>query len=78
MIGRFDYVEFDDIAAVKQLRMRMTFEELVQSIERSLPDGRARALAITKIEEAFGWLSRAIRDEQLDRQHGAGQPARGR
>lgn len=33
----------------------------------SLPPGRAKALAVTKLEECYMWIGKAIRDEQIAR-----------
>lgn len=62
--GRFDYVKYDDEAARVQAVLKHTFEELERSISSYLLDGRAKSLAMTKLEEAYMWVGKAIRDEQ--------------
>lgn len=76
--GRFDYVKYDDKAAVHQQNLKLSFEILEQHVERTLMTGRAKALVLTKLEEAYMWVGKAIRDEQIARGGDANdQPLRG-
>lgn len=76
-MSRFDYVEYDSVSVKKQ----MDFKEACTLIEngitalggefpepaRSAIVGRAKALALTKLEEMYMWIGKAIRDEQKQR-----------
>ncbi len=66
-MGRFDYVKFDDTAAENQRCFKTLFEELELHVSNSLPPGRAQSLALTKLEEAYMWVGKALRDEQIAR-----------
>lgn len=43
------------------------FEDLDKLVSENLTNGRAKALAVTKLEEAYMWVGKAIRDEQVSR-----------
>lgn len=66
MAGRFDYVAYDEQAQAFQTAFKSLFSEVEQRIELLSP-GRAKALALTAIEEAYMWVGKAIRDEQIAR-----------
>lgn len=65
-MSRFDYVKYDDKAVAQQADLKSHFIEL-DNYAKSLPEGRAKALALTKLEEAYMWFGKAIRDEQIER-----------
>lgn len=65
-MGRFDYVKYDVLSASSQKRMKDLFEEVELFVD-CLADGRAKALVYTKLEEAYMWCGKAIRDEQIAR-----------
>lgn len=65
-MSRFDYVKYDEQATTDQAYMK----GLVQEIERTLlrlHSGRATSIALTKLEEVYMWIGKAIRDEQIAR-----------
>lgn len=62
----YDYVAYDEIAAAKSKAIRQPLEGIREAIG-ALPDSREKSLALTKLEEAFMWVGKAIRDEQLKR-----------
>lgn len=65
-MSRFDYVSYDSIAASEQSRAK----EMVTSLEtliETLHSPRARAFALTKLEECYMWIGKAIRDDQIAR-----------
>ena len=64
MAGRFDYVRYDEEHAEIQSQFRFRFEATEMAIE-TLPDGRAKSLAMTKLEECYMWIGKAIRDDQI-------------
>lgn len=65
-MSRFDYVEYDDIAQADQDAAKTLVSCLESRIE-SLGAGRARSLAITKLEECYMWIGKQIRDDQIAR-----------
>lgn len=78
MPGRFDYVKYDNRAAEEQREFKRSFESVESLIDLHLKDGRAKSLALTKLEEAYMWIGKAIRDEQIARGGDAtDQPRRG-
>jgi len=64
MPSRFDYVAYDDEAQKLQTYFKNTFTKIDEYLN-CLEDGRSKALAITKLEEAYMWIGKAIRDEQI-------------
>ena len=66
MAGRFDYIAYDDEAKKSQAQFKEIFIEVDKYIN-CLEDGRAKSLAVTKLEEAYMWVGKAIRDEQVVR-----------
>lgn len=83
MSGRFDYVKYDEISIGQQAVLKQTCQELERQIsnlgrtlEKEVPGElkehvnsfyRSRATAITKLEECYAWVGKAIRDEQIVR-----------
>ncbi len=65
-MSRFDYVAYDEEAVAEQMEAKKAAQDLEAVIERLAP-GRAKALALTKLEECYMWIGKAIRDEQLER-----------
>lgn len=65
-MSRFDYVKYDESAIIDQ----NLFKEQVSILEMridTLASPRARALAITALEECYMWIGKAIRDDQIAR-----------
>ena len=76
MASRFDYVKYDAKSIAIQDEMKARFVFLEQSLS-DLKDGRAKSLILTKLEEAYMWIGKAIRDDQIARNGSAGeQPER--
>jgi hypothetical protein len=81
MPSRFDYVRYDDHAVTCQNHFKEQCARLEHNIEalgRSLPPmkgdealkqlaslGRSRSMALTKLEELYMWIGKALRDEQI-------------
>lgn len=63
--NRFDYVAYDEQAKVKQQAFKGLFKDVESHVDRFIIEGRARALVYTKLEEAYAWIGKAIRDEQI-------------
>lgn len=67
MNSRFGYVAYDDRAVEIQKKFKSQFEKL-ESLVDDLDDGRAKALVYTKLEEAYMWVGKSIKDDQLARE----------
>lgn len=67
MSDRFSYVRYDETAMSRQQALRDAFEEVEKLVDQ-LADGRAKALVYTKLEEAYMWTGKSIRDDQIVRQ----------
>jgi hypothetical protein len=66
MKNRFDYIAFDEIAKARQLHIKKQFEELAAEIGE-FGISRPVSLAMTALEEAYMWVGKANRDEQIKR-----------
>lgn len=64
---RFSYVRYDEQSVKKQEAFKAAFEAIESLAESSLKNGRAKALLMTSLEEAYMWTGKAIRDEQIER-----------
>jgi hypothetical protein len=67
MSGKFDYVEWDENSQLICDDLKGRVEELDAMILTMLGHSRERFLAVTKLEECFMWLGKAIRSDQLKR-----------
>lgn len=65
MTTAFDYVEYDQESEATQILFKRRFVDLHKDIETYLKQGRARSLVLTKLEEAYMWVGKSIRDEQI-------------
>lgn len=66
-MGRFDYVRYDETAMERQAHCKKVCEDLEHAISASIKPGRAQSLALTKLEEVYMWIGKAIRDDQIER-----------
>jgi hypothetical protein len=66
-MGRFDYVKYDEKSITTQDVFKGTVRSLENYIDVFLVSPRAKALALTKLEEAYMWIGKAIRDDQISR-----------
>ena len=64
---RFQYVDYDQLSTSKSGAIKAAVQEVEALLLKHLPESRPRSLALTKLEEAFMWAGKAIRDEQLER-----------
>lgn len=65
-MSRFDYVRYDETAQSYQdtaKQLCVVFESLIDK----LSNGRAKSLALTKLEECYMWIGKQIRDDQIAR-----------
>ena len=63
----FSYVKYDETSVNKQETAKAICEQLESFLNDSLNSGRAKHLAIAKLEECYMWIGKAIRDEQIER-----------
>ncbi len=66
-MSRFDYVKYDDKAYHNQACLKAKCETLEAEINDFIESPRAKALALTKLEECYMWIGKAVRDDQLAR-----------
>lgn len=69
-MGRFDYVQYDEKSQQQQQNFKDAFTD-IDTLMDLIPEGRAKSLALTKLEEAYMWVGKAIRDEQIKRKGSA-------
>lgn len=67
MSDRFDSIKYDEHSNLKHTEFLEKFKELEKITDTLLINGRAKALVLTKIEEAYMWVGKSIRDEQVGR-----------
>ena len=65
-MSRFDYVEYDELAVWRQKTAKELFMN-ISSIVESYEISRPQSIALTKLEEAYMWIGKAIRDDQIAR-----------
>lgn len=66
-MSRFDYVKYDERAMTVQDAFKGQCTLMEGIIEKELKPGRAQSLALTKLEEFYMWIGKAIRDDQIAR-----------
>jgi hypothetical protein len=66
-VNRFDYVKYDERAMNIQDAFKRRVIDLEDAIESLLDSPRAKALSLTKLEEFYMWVGKAIRDDQISR-----------
>lgn len=69
-MSRFDYVKYDEKAIDQQdyaKQLVVMVETFLNDQVKSPAGARAKALALTKLEETYMWIGKAIRDEQIAR-----------
>lgn len=64
---RFSYVKYDEESVMAQETFKVLFETLEKAANKLLQEGRAKSLFMTKIEEAYMWTEKSIRDQQIAR-----------
>lgn len=65
-MSRFDYVKYDEKAVMQQDVFKRRFSELSELVD-GMGHSRAASLVQTKLEEAYMWIGKAIRDDQISR-----------
>lgn len=66
-MSRFDYVKYDQTAVNQSSLFKSMFEDIEKAI-MCLSSTRAQSLILTKLEEAYMWVGKAIRDDQMKRE----------
>lgn len=66
-MSRFDYVRYDEESQRNQEHAKLLCDNVRAAIETNLKPGRAASLALTKLEECYMWIGKAIRDDQIAR-----------
>lgn len=64
---RFSYVKYDEKATKASETFKSQFELLEQMAGDLLEPGREASLVLTKLEEAFMWVGKSIRNSQIKR-----------
>jgi len=75
-MSRFDYVKYDEKSEALQDAVKSHIMMMEMFLEELLPS-REKSLAITKIEEAYMWVGKAIRNDQIVR-NGSAELQKGR
>lgn len=63
----FDYVKYDDKANEHQAIFKERFIDLHESVANLIDCPRSKALVKTKLEEAYMWIGKGIRNDQIKR-----------
>jgi len=63
-------VEMDSSSTDLSSQFQVKFSEVEQLLHNLLPDNRERSQALTKIEESFHWVQRAVTAAQNNRNPG--------
>ena len=66
-MSRFDYVKYDDQAQESQNTLKTAMMNIEGLVTKLTTTGRAQSLILTKLEEAYMWMGKAIRDDQIAR-----------
>lgn len=66
-MSRFDYVKYDEKATEIQAAFKGNLQSIEGFIEVAILSPRAKSLALTKLEECYMWIGKAIRDDQIER-----------
>lgn len=64
---RLDYVKYDEKAVAIQDSFKSQCLTIEAMMNGSLGNGRAKAVALTKLEEVYMWIGKQIRDDQIAR-----------
>jgi hypothetical protein len=66
--NRFDYVAYDAEAQRVQAAFKAKFQALELLAEAEFPkSARAKTLLLTTLEEAYMWVGKQVRDDQIAR-----------
>lgn len=66
-MSRFDYVEYDNESFENQRLFKLEIQSLENNVNIHINCPRSRALIMTKLEEAYMWIGKGIRNDQIER-----------
>lgn len=66
-MNRLDYIKYDEKSVDLQKEAKSIAEKLEYFIFYNFKNTRASSLALTKLEECYMWIGKAIRDNQIER-----------
>ena len=66
-MSRFDYVKYDGSAELKQTELKASIASVEGYVEHHLSNSPRKQLIMDKLEEAYMWMGKAIRDDQIAR-----------
>ncbi len=66
MSQRFNYIRYDESAAALQQTLKEQFEKIEETLY-GLLESREKSLVLTRLEEAYMWTGKAIRNDQITR-----------
>lgn len=69
----FDNIEYDEQSNLSRQMIKAKMENLLDFMDRKLIESRAKSIVKSKLEEAFMWAGKAIRDDQIVRYKKNGQ-----
>lgn len=69
----FDKIQYDEQSALINSALKAKLENILDFMDRRLIDSRAKSIVKSKLEEAFMWAGKAIRDDQIVRYKKNGQ-----
>ena len=70
---RFSYVKFDEIAAAQQNQLRLAFEAVEFLVEK-LASSDCKEMIFEKLQEAYMWAGKHIREDQIARDPSSEHP----
>lgn len=69
-MNRYDYVKYNNEAEQLQAKFKGWFSAMSVSVDDAIKCPRSRALVQTKLEEAYMWIGKGIRNDQIERNEG--------
>lgn len=66
-MSRFDYIAYDEKATKDQANFKGEFQSLEGHVGAVIKCPRSKALILTKLEEAYMWIGKGIRSDQIER-----------
>ena len=66
-MSRFDYVKYDEKSVAIQDLLKQQIQILEKCVDDNIQDPRSKALVMTKLEEAYMWMGKGVRNDQINR-----------
>ncbi len=67
MTTRLDYLKWDDKSEKIQQSFKKFYQQIETMLDEELENSREKSLAITKMEESWMWVGKAIKVDQQKR-----------